>query len=412
MAEDTELNINNNEGVISEDNSSSQEHDNLAEVAEDNNSSEDNSQESSAEGAPNASEVNNKGSNVTNKPIVTTPKMKGLLDLDELSGEGEDKGVVNLNKKDEPKEGEDKVTKEEDKETPEAEEDLKEEEPAPKKGRDYTNLPPAVVKALKGMNNQQYAKVAPAIRSFYDEAVKAIATATEVKKAAEAKGPPSSWYENPNAYQLTEDYQTNARELGQIDRESRFYQQQLINIKSGKEYQIITGYDAQGNALLSQLQKPTNEAEVLIADGLQDLRAQRNQKAGAINELQRSFKDRYTRSAASIKEQVDSFINKMEEGLKPDPAKVKLMLDAIAPEHRNHPLAYGYGQMFGVLIKQAEEIQRLRGIKTNEARINNDKRRAGPATNNMSRSANQNNNGTIKINGKNHPKIFDLEELE
>lgn len=120
--------------------------------------------------------------------------------------------------------------------------------------RDYTGFDEKEKKIFGAMSNEAFAYVAPLLK--------------EQKELAKAKN--AIYLQNPEAYRLDPDYKKLEEDTFYFNNEVKFWQQQLLNAKSGQPWQAITGYDKNGRVILSEPKEPTPADEEQLRLYLQE----------------------------------------------------------------------------------------------------------------------------------------------
>lgn len=171
-------------------------------------------------------------------------------------------------KKDEKKEDSQQITlprKDDKKDTTQKKDDKK---PAQ---RDYSGYSEAEVEVLKQMSNPAF--------EFATSRLK------ELKELRDKK--PDSYLQHPQGYILSPDYNEAVQNHNLAQFEYNHYKTQLINLRAGKKWTRVLGYKADGSAVLSEQQDPTEEADVELS-GLvnyaQQLQNQFSQKADQVRQ--------------------------------------------------------------------------------------------------------------------------------
>lgn len=121
------------------------------------------------------------------------------------------------------------------------------------KGFDYNGFTEDEVKLLKQMSNPAREYTAKVIREH-----------RELKN-----GQPQAFYQHPEGYTLLPEYRKIGEDIDFASRELTFWKQQLINIRQGKDWHMLTGFDAQGNPMVRGPMKPTDEHEIDVNNAVQ-----------------------------------------------------------------------------------------------------------------------------------------------
>jgi hypothetical protein len=244
------------------------------------------------------------------------------------------------------------------------------------KGFDYTGFQPEEVTMLKQMSNPAREFTAKALRDF-------------AKLRSEQ---PAAYYQHPEAYRLTPEFVSRATDYEYATREQQFWRQQLIQIRAGKPWNGISGWDEKGNALLTGPFKPNDEAEIDVSNVLQNVTNQAGNIQGELRGLQQNFAKRIQTGAAILQaERAKRFewVNKpelLEETIPlPDVGDTKLkairddfkqLFDTV---HHNNPLMELCQDMFVALQVYGARIRALEGENQHEKTIREDVTRMEPS---------------------------------
>lgn len=152
--------------------------------------------------------------------------------------------------------------------------------------RDYSGFSDEEVRYLKQMSNTAFDFASKQLR--------------EKKQLETEKN--NIYLQNPDAYQLDPQFKTIREDVTFFSQERQHWQQQLMNIKAGKQWTELQGWDKSGNPVYSQPKEPTDLAEeevrqrMLQADGLV------RQASGSLQQLQQSYTQRIQQDTQQIRE--------------------------------------------------------------------------------------------------------------
>lgn len=181
-------------------------------------------------------------------------------------------------------------------------------------GRDYSNLPDEVVSVLKKLPNQTYNAVRDQLPKWYDA----------FKKQGEI---PKYYTQHPEAYKLDTGYTQIQNELETDRFEVGALKDALIAIKQNKPFDLLTGYDAEGNPVFKTVNPDRNGHNPSIE--LELTEAYRRAQANYDKSFQ-GFKSYPERFQAKIKEERE-FINSSFKKIFKDIDPEKL-----TPEEKNY----------------------------------------------------------------------------
>jgi hypothetical protein len=154
--------------------------------------------------------------------------------------------------------------------------------------RDYAGYTPEEVQALKQMSNPAY--------EF---------TAKIIKQNKElAKGAKDVYLQNPNAYMLDPEFNSLQQDLHFIDKEAKILYQQLLNVKDGKPFKVLTDFDSKtGEPIYHPNElEPTAEAEIRLQQSLHDISQLAAQKRGALAQHQQNYTQRIASDRQAIQQ--------------------------------------------------------------------------------------------------------------
>ena len=181
-------------------------------------------------------------------------------------------------------------------------------------GRDYSNLPDEVVSVLKKLPNQTYNAVREQLPKWYDA----------FKKQADI---PKYFTQHPEAYKLDTGYNQIQNELETDRFEVGALKDALISIKQNKPFELLTGYDAEGNPVFKTVNPERNGHNPSVE--LELTEAYRRAQANYDKSFQ-GFKSYPERFQAKIKEERE-FINGSFKKIFKD-----IDPDKLSPEEKNY----------------------------------------------------------------------------
>ena len=206
-----------------------------------------------------------------------------------------------------------KSTKPKDTTTPEAKTEAKP-EATTQQGRDYNNLPDEVVSVLKKLPNQTYNAVRDQLPKWYEA----------FKKQAEI---PKHYTQHPEAYKLDKQYTQVQNDLETDRFEVGSLKNALIAIKQNKAFDLLTGYDAEGDPVFKTVQPTRDGHDPSIEFELSEAyrRAQTNYEKSFTGF--KTFPDRYKSKIAEEREFINATYKKIFKDIDPD---------KLTPEEQNY----------------------------------------------------------------------------
>lgn len=276
------------------------------------------------------------------------------------------------------------------------------------KKRDFTGFEAEDVETLKRLPNHLFDKYKERIKTFYEanKKVKELETKVEgLKKNAL----PDSYYEHPDSYVLNPQYNQMMQDSRQFEFEVNHYRQQLINVKSGKPWQAITGYDNSGRPKFSNVPAKEDgsidvEAEINITTGLGEGQRKLAEYSGAIQGLQQQHQQQYKQSLEALQKADDTFFPAFKDQTKlPESVRnnYNKALNSVPGVFKNHPLAQMIAKAFAAHVYKDQQIAKLKEQLQVKASVKQDSVEAGPGPGKF--------NGGLVNGGE---KVFDIKEFK
>ena len=207
-----------------------------------------------------------------------------------------------------------KATKPKEPAQPEAKTEITTNQTTTQQGRDYSNLPDEVVSVLKKLPNQTYNAVREQLPKWYDA----------FKKQGEI---PKYYTQHPEAYKLDTGYTQIQNELETDRFEVGALKDAIVNIKQNKPFDLLTGYDAEGNPVFKTVNPDRNGHNPSIE--LELTEAYRRAQANYEKSFQgfKSYPDRFKAKIAEEREFINSTYKKIFKDIDPD---------KLTPEEKNY----------------------------------------------------------------------------
>lgn len=207
-----------------------------------------------------------------------------------------------------------KSTKSKDTTTTESKTETAQNQATTQQGRDYSNLPDEVVSVLKKLPNQTYNAVREQLPKWYDA----------FKKQGEI---PKYYTQHPEAYKLDTGYNQVQNELETDRFEVGSLKDAIINIKQNKSFDLLTGYDAEGDPVFKTVNPDRNGHNPSIELELTEAyrRAQANYEK-SFNGF-KNYPDRFKAKIAEERVFIDSTYKKIFKDIDPD---------KFTPEEKNY----------------------------------------------------------------------------
>lgn len=197
-------------------------------------------------------------------------------------------------------------------------------------GRDYSNLPDEVVSVLKKLPNQTYNAVRDQLPKWYEA----------FKKQAEI---PKHYTQHPEAYKLDTGYNQIQAELETDRFEVGSLKNALVALKQNKPFELLEGYDAEGNPVFKTIQPPKNGAhdpalELELTEAYRRAQANYDKSFNGF----KTFPDKYKAKLAEEREFINSSFKKIFKDIDPEkltpeeqsyaPLLAKIIPDSVTAE--------------------------------------------------------------------------------
>ena len=156
-----------------------------------------------------------------------------------------------------------------------------------KKGRDYSNLSAEEIPLFKKMGDRSFEVLKPIFLEH-----KQLKKDYEKLKSEHEASSKVSFFEHEEAYQLSPEYKNLSANASSLDAEIDYWQQQLINIREGKNWAPLV-LNEKGQPAIGAEQDPTPRAEAIILNGLQQAHALKTDVTNKLTSIQSSFSSQH-----------------------------------------------------------------------------------------------------------------------
>lgn len=244
------------------------------------------------------------------------------------------------------------------------------------KAFDYSGFTPEEVGVLKQMSNQA--------REF---------TAKQIRQVKELQTQaPALYYQHQDAYQLDPGYKELQQKAEYVSVEKDHWRQQLINIRAGKPWYILEGFDDKGQPMLKGPLKATDESDVDVSNALQAVTGE----MGKLQQQRQTFGQQYSKQV-----QIDNGVLQAERERRfdwvKDPAKMeeKVPIEGMgevpikqiredfkglfARYHHGNPILEMAADMFVALQIYGGQIRALEGSASHQTRLAKDLQETEPS---------------------------------
>ena len=255
--------------------------------------------------------------------------------------------------------------------------------------RDYSKYLSEDAELLKKVPNHVYDQVKQRFEDF---------KAKEDKlKEYEQKQVPDSFYENPEAYKLTDSYKQAEQQANVTSILVDHYKNELNKLDTGEDITVFAGFNEQGQPITRTIQaveikneygevigkKHQASMQGILIQEMTKYSNQLEQQSAVMNQVKQQFTGSYSQVVEGIK--------KTEQQLFPDTdvddnykKNMQAMHNHLPQQFRNHPLAglvtkgyAAYVKMFNALKEENNKLKQQLGLKSTKQ---NDQARAGVTT--------------------------------
>lgn len=245
--------------------------------------------------------------------------------------------------------------------------------------RDYTIFPEEVRPFLKKASNEAFQYAVKLQKDVTKLTADSVEKDKKVKELAD-KHIPDSYYQHPEAYVLSPDFQQASQGLTTISTLESFYKQQMVNIREGKDIQELTFADGKFGALPARKATPNDEVDIM--QKLTQLTSQRTGLQGKVEAMKTGFATRFATDSAFVKGIETQYFSDYEKPDSPAQPKIKEVMSKLPASFQSHPLAsllvksvVANLEMNGIVQKLADYIKTL---KNGNATVAAASKAAGP----------------------------------
>jgi len=256
------------------------------------------------------------------------------------------------------------------------ERDVVKEEKVPKQ-RDYSVFSEEEQKLFKGTSNEVYEylkNILPKLKETESKYQELLSKQQETQQQSQQKSQqqtqskPTSFYDHPEAYLLSEEYRNTAIKGQMYDAEERHWTEQLQRLRSGEtKLTDFIGYDEKGNPKFSEIEiKPdmVSKAEVQL---IKNIQAATYAKQNAFQELSKyteTHKKNYSDSISKIKEMENNFLSMYNEK-SPRYKDIQTFINNIPPAFHNDPLLSPMSKMYAMILDLIDIAKKMKDNPNN-----------------------------------------------
>lgn len=204
--------------------------------------------------------------------------------------------------------------------------------------RDYSDCTEEEKVALKHISNQAFNFIIPKIKqlkNITNEITKKNEEIAQLKTGKQML--PDNYFEHPQAFVLTKDYNDNAKYLNDAASVQRHWQQQLVNIRQGEPYRDI---DIENGRFVYGKEKVGDaKDEVEVMSYLQHSINQVGEFQKKVMGIESSFKERHSKAVETLKKAEKDNFSVYDEPNHPWKPCIEHLMQQIPAEFRNNPMA-------------------------------------------------------------------------
>jgi hypothetical protein len=220
------------------------------------------------------------------------------------------------------------------------------------------------------------------------EDAKALAANSKGKEATN-----NAWYEHPNSFVLAEEFQQSQQHLGQYKGILRHYQEQLVRVREGDEWEDLS-QDADGRVIkLPAKQKASAKAEALIEERIAIARDLVRQEEGYQQQFINEHQQRSTQVRGVLGELEKRYFPQYVQGIKSKNADVQKYVQAAEQELK--VLQQSHNPLTPFMLKLYASFLELKlggaGQQTQQQvnKVSNTQAQAGPTISSINSSGGQ-----------------------
>lgn len=247
--------------------------------------------------------------------------------------------------------------------------------------RDYSDLPDEVKPLFQKMSNDAFARLKPMFLEH--RAQKDLIESQKRDLEAARKGQvniPENWYDNPNAFTLLPEAQTLEADFATANAIERHWNEQLMKIESGEDWQDLD-FDPKTGRLVKGAPQPANTAaKVSVLGNWQMAKDQVKDVQASYIKLRDSFKERHTTIVNSFNERVDHYLPMFKDKEHAFTKQLAPALDLFPKAYQNHPVTVACAKLMIVNQSLMQYVKQLETEKSKTVAKSADIKKAGPTS--------------------------------
>lgn len=229
--------------------------------------------------------------------------------------------------------------------------------------RDLTDIPPEHQKLFRAMSNEAFEYFMPLYKKLQGFDIDKVKAEQEQYRTQVEELSKSRFYDHPDAYTLSEDYQSLSNVMNTINQHQHFYEQQLAAAEEGKPVSFIQRNE-KGVFVVGPPQQVTPQVKAQLQQQLIRLATDAQRGEVELGQLRKSYVESYKGYEKSLSGIFDQLFGKHKDTLKTVAEK---QLQTFPPHLRNRQegqlLAYAMAAMQHVLAFKKVEQTKAAGEK-------------------------------------------------
>jgi hypothetical protein len=260
--------------------------------------------------------------------------------------------------------------------------------------RDYSKFKPEHAAYLKNLPNHLFKKASEEFLNTYKIELENKELKEKLQKQSSGQLP-DSYYEHPQAFELTRQYQELKGQLEYDNFEERHWLSQLARVKKGQPWLNLIGYDEKTGQPQYQTinppqveegQNPQNDidAEIKIQNHISNLQLQKRERETQLAVFKNQHQQTYEKSKQGIKSLESRFFkafedeSKLDKAVKADIQLAREALEKESPAFKDNPLTSLLIKSYAALKVQQRQLIKLASLMNQTKEAKQDALRAGP----------------------------------
>lgn len=217
---------------------------------------------------------------------------------------------------------------------------------------------------FKKMGNDAFNALSPKLQEFLKVQETIKAKEEELAKLREGRVP-DSYYENPKAFVLTQEFEEAVTEANTANAIVQHWQNQLAKVRSGEEEYHGLAYNDKGEIVLTAPIKITPQEEARIMASLSHVQSQASNAQARVRSIESGFVNKHREAVANLQAWEQKAFGAFD---KPEvkPIVEDTVKSLLHPVFHNNPLARSLAKLF--LVNNAL-VQKLKAVPTNGAML-------------------------------------------